>query len=163
VVYETVEDPIHQTPIFLVLVELLEGPFTQAAVRQTVISIGFALLLGASVILVSVMMARSMARPIQRMAVAAQNVENETQFDPESLSDITGLDDELGMLARVFSQMVVALQKREQKLKKEIQKLKIQIDSEKREEEVDKIVNQDFFKDLQSRAKDLRNGRKSKE
>ena len=46
-----------------------------------------------------------------------------------------------------------------QKLKKEVQKLKIEIDETRRKMHVQEIVETDFFKDLQSKAKDMRQRR----
>lgn len=141
------------------MVEVLEGPYTTAALQQTILSLVFALLIGVSLISVSVFIARSMAKPIQRMAEAAQQVENEVDFDPKTLEDISVHPDEIGKLSRVFSDMVVALQAREKKLKKEIVRLKIEIDAQKQEEEIDNIVSQDFFQELQRKAKDFKKDR----
>jgi methyl-accepting chemotaxis protein len=160
VVYEIVPDPIHQTPLFLVLVEVMEGPYQDAARQQAVFSVLIALVLGVVLVAASVVVARSMASPIQRMAEAAERVEAEEVFEPESLDDIAGQGDELGMLARVFSKMVIAVQKRERALKREVHRLRIQIDEKKKQEEVDQIANQEFFQDLQKKAKGFRRNRK---
>jgi HAMP domain-containing protein len=157
--YEIVPDPIHQTPLFLVLVEVMEGPYRQAARLQTLWSILTALLLGVVLVFASVRVARSMASPIQRMAEAAEMVETEQVFTPDSLEDISAQGDELGMLARVFSKMVLAVQKRERALKSEVRRLRIQIDEKKKQAEVDQISSQEFFQDLQKKAKGFKRNR----
>ena len=160
VAYEIVPDPINDTPLFLVLVEVMEGPYQTAARQQTLLSIFSALLLGVFLVAASVFVARSMASPIQRMAEAAQKVENEVPFEPESLEDISAQGDEVGMLSRVFSDMVVALQKRERALKREVRRLRIQIDEKKKQAEGDEISGQEFFQDLQKKAKGFKKNRK---
>jgi HAMP domain-containing protein len=161
--YEIVPDPIHQTPLFLVLVEVLETPYRAAATQQTLVSIFAALVLSVVLVTSSVMVARSMARPIQRMAEAAEMVEAEEPFKPDDLADISAQGDELGMLARVFGKMVVAVQKRERALKREVHQLRIQIDEKKKQEEVDQISSQEFFQDLQKKAKGFKRNRRDGE
>jgi nitrate/nitrite-specific signal transduction histidine kinase len=160
VAYEVVPDPVRQTPLFLVLVEVLEEPYLAAARQQTVWSVLTAIAAGAILVVSSVMVARSMAKPIQRMAEAAQKAEDEVPFEEESLADISEQKDELGMLSRVLSNMIVALQAREKALKREVKRLRIQIDEKKRQEEVDQISSQEFFIDLQKKAKGFRKNRK---
>jgi sensor histidine kinase YesM len=75
----------------------------------TIIS-GFVLSLVAAI--VAVVIARSITHPISKLAVAAQNVEEDLPFEPEDIADVIELGDELGHLARVFSAMVLALRAR---------------------------------------------------
>jgi hypothetical protein len=154
--YEVVPDPVRQTPLFLVLVEVFEEPYLNAARHQILWSGLTALAAGGVLVFSSVMVARSMAKLIQRMAEAAQKAEEELPFEEESLVDISEQKDELGMLSRVLSKMIVALQAREQALKREVKRLRIQIDEKKRQEEVDQISSQEFFIDLQKKAKGFR-------
>jgi hypothetical protein len=64
--------------------------------------------------------------------------------------------DELGHFARVFKKMVIAMQERERQLKEQVQKLSIQIDEVRRQEELDHIVKGEFFQNLQGKAKEMR-------
>lgn len=64
------------------------------------------------VILVALRLAWGIARPIGRLAQAAQDVEEGQPFEPEDIADVTALGDEVGHLARVFSDMVLALRAR---------------------------------------------------
>ncbi|HAX86451.1 MAG TPA: hypothetical protein DCY91_09310 [Cyanobacteria bacterium UBA11370] len=52
---------------------------------------------------------------VQTFTAAAVSVENDT-FEPDSLTQITARDDELGHLARVFTQMVQTIKTREREL-----------------------------------------------
>jgi hypothetical protein len=52
--------------------------------------------------------------------------------------------------------MVAKVQKREQKLLRQVARLRIEIDETKQQSEVAQIVETDFFKQLQSRADNLR-------
>ncbi len=67
----------------------------------------------------------------------------------------------LQQMMESFSSLAVAALEayiREQALRQEIQqlKLRIEIDTEKREQQVVEIVETDFFRDLQSKAKEMR-------
>ena len=61
---------------------------------------------------IAVFLARSITRPISKLALAAQRVEEDQPFEPEDIADVMDLGDELGHLARVFSAMVLALRAR---------------------------------------------------
>ncbi len=54
---------------------------------------------------------------VDKLTQAAATVEQDT-FESESLSDVVDRDDELGQLARVFTQMVKTVKNREQELKR---------------------------------------------
>lgn len=98
---------------------------------------------------------RMIARPILRVAHAAADIEAE-QFQLDSLSPVAERRDELGQLARVFQNMAKQVYVREQKLKKQVQELKIEIDEAKRQKQVNEIVETDFFQDLVGKAQTLR-------
>jgi nitrogen fixation/metabolism regulation signal transduction histidine kinase len=128
---------------------------------QTAVSIAIAILLALALILVSVAVANTVAQPIQKLAAAAQTVEQEEPFEPEAIADVTARGDEVGRLARVFSDMAIAVQERARKLKAEVQQLRIEIDQSKRERQVKEIVEEDFFQDLQARAREMRRQRQN--
>lgn len=54
------------------------------------------------------------------------------------------------------------VQAREQRLQKQVQDLKIEIDESKRQEQVSEIVDSDFFQDLQSKARAIRRQRRDR-
>jgi HAMP domain-containing protein len=101
-------------------------------------------------------------RPIITLTAAAEKIgegDYETDFS-ELISD--RYRDEIDTLAQVFSIMVDKVYQREQTLKQQVARLKIEIDEVKQKEGVQEIVETDFFQQLQSRANFLRAERKSK-
>jgi CHASE3 domain sensor protein len=85
--------------------------------------------------------------------------------DPET-DQIIPFDQNLQQMMESFSSLAVAALEayvREQRLKQEIQQLRIEIDEVKRQREVSKIIEADEFKTLKARAKDLRRRRQAKQ
>jgi methyl-accepting chemotaxis protein len=86
---------------------------------------------------------------------AAQAVESDS-FEPRSLDRVSGRTDALGQLARTFQRMAREVRAREERLRAQVQELRIEIDSVRQAKKVAEITDTDFFKDLRSRAGDLR-------
>lgn len=98
-------------------------------------------------------------RPLITLTAAAERV-GEGDYDVEFKELISERNrDEIDVLASVFSVMVQKVYKREQNLRQQVARLRIEIDQTKKEEEVGQIVDSDFFKHLQSRASNLRSRR----
>ncbi|MGC1308577.1 MAG: cache domain-containing protein [Phormidesmis sp.] len=98
---------------------------------------------------------RLVAKPILTVAKAASDIEAEI-FEVESLSALAGRKDEFGQLARVFQEMARQISVRQQKLKKQVSALKIEIDDVKRQQRVQEVVDSDFFQDLTVKVLTLR-------
>jgi len=109
-----------------------------------------------AVFLAAYFISGAITRSMRAITGAAQTLEQGEPFEPESLAEVTKGTDEVGQLARVFSRMAIQVQAREQKLKQEIQQLRIEIDEKKREKEVKEIVDTEYFRDLKKKAKGLR-------
>jgi HAMP domain-containing protein/CHASE3 domain sensor protein len=80
---------------------------------------------------------------------------------------ITGFDPNLQQMMESFSSLAVAALEayiREQALRKEIQqlRLRIEIDEAKRQQQVSEIVDSESFKDLQSKAQELRERKRAR-
>lgn len=102
---------------------------------------------------------RLIAQPVLDIAKAATKIENETfnlDQDLAPLATITTRQDEIGRLARIFRQMANQVYQREQRMKEQIQAFQIEIDESKRQRQVQEIVETDFFQDLATKAKALR-------
>jgi HAMP domain-containing protein len=100
-------------------------------------------------------------RPIITLTSAAERV-GEGDYDVEFEELISEkYRDEIDVLASVFGIMVQKVYKREQRLRQQVARLRIEIDQTKKQEEVEQIVDSDFFKHLQSRASNLRSQRKA--
>jgi DNA-binding response OmpR family regulator len=89
------------------------------------------------------------------VTAAAAAVEAAT-FDPESLMGVAARTDALGQLARVFQRMASEVYAREQRLKQEVQQLRIEIDHTKTARQVAEIAETDYFKYLEAKADQLR-------
>lgn len=98
---------------------------------------------------------RLIAKPILTVAQAASDLEAET-FEVQGLTQLSIRNDEFGQLARVFQKMARQVAARQQQLKKQVTALKIEIDDVKQQQQVQKIVETDFFQDLTAKAKTLR-------
>ena len=77
-------------------------------------------------------------------------------FDPEALAPVCARDDALGRLARVFRQMADEVRAREDRLRAEVRELRIEIDDARQTRKVAEITQTEYFRDLRSRAGDLR-------
>ncbi len=71
-------------------------------------------------------------------------------------SHVAERDDALGTLARVFARMADEVRAREERLKAEVRELRIEIDEQRQARKVAEITDSDYFKQLRSRAQDLR-------
>ena len=77
-----------------------------------VITLVSGFIVGLIAVLVAIFVARGITRPISKLALAAQRVEKDRSFEPSDIADVMELGDEIGHLARVFSNMVLALRAR---------------------------------------------------
>lgn len=74
-------------------------------------------------------------------------------------ADAAHRDEALSALAAEFVQMAVAVREREENLQRQVDELRIEIDTAKRQRHVDEIVESDYFKSLRSQAASLRQKR----
>jgi hypothetical protein len=106
-------------------------------------------------LLTSVILSRRVTEPVAQITAAAAAIEAET-FEPENLSDVAQRTDELGQLARVFQRMAREVYAREQRLKQQIQELRIEVNEARKAQQVTEITDTEYFQKLQKRAQDLR-------
>jgi two-component system, cell cycle response regulator len=92
---------------------------------------------------------------VGRLTDAAASVEAAT-FEPESLDEVVARTDALGQLARVFQGMAREVRAREERLQRQVQELRIEVDESKRAREVAEITGTDYFRNLQEQARQLR-------
>ncbi|HJZ46350.1 MAG TPA: response regulator [Roseiflexaceae bacterium] len=97
-------------------------------------------------------------RQVERLTEAAALVEAAT-FAPDGLGleSLTTRPDALGRLARVFLRMAREVHVREQRLKQQVQELRIEVDHARQRQQVSKITGTDYFRELRGKAGDLRN------
>jgi len=94
-------------------------------------------------------------RHVALVTDAAAAVETET-FDLNALASVAARTDALGQLARVFARMAREVYSREQRLKQQVQQLRIELDEARQARQVAEITETDYFQQLQARAHDLR-------
>lgn len=123
------------------------------ALAREIIYIGFGV--ATLMLILIVLLARQLAKPILAITTTATKIES-GEFDLTPLEAVKLRLDELGNLARVFENMANKIHAREHQLKQEITELRIEIDQQKKEEEVKEIVESDFFQNLENKAQSLR-------
>jgi CheY-like chemotaxis protein len=92
---------------------------------------------------------------VRRVTEAAVLLE-QGRWDAGSLDGVSARDDALGLLARRFRGMAAEVQAREDRLRREVQELRIEIDEARQARKVAEITETDYFQGLRSRAKELR-------
>ena len=90
-----------------------------------------------------------------RVTAAAAAVEAGT-YTWDALDEVARRTDQLGQLARVFQRMIREVYAREERLKQEVQQLRIEIDQNKTARQVAEITETDYFKDLERKIAKLR-------
>jgi DNA-binding response OmpR family regulator len=78
------------------------------------------------------------------------------RFEPASLSAVEAREDALGQLARTFVRMAGEVRAREERLRRQVEELRIEIDESRQARKVAEITDTDYFRDLRSRAAELR-------
>jgi HAMP domain-containing protein len=103
------------------------------------------------------LLARTLTRPIQKLTVSAERLgEGDYSQDITKARPKAVTRDEIVTLADVFTIMANKVYQREQTLRKQVEALKIEIDESKKAKQVSEIADSDFFKDLQAKARNLR-------
>lgn len=93
---------------------------------------------------------------VARLTAAASAVEAGV-YEPESVDEVAQRNDPLGQLARVFQGMIREVYAREQRLQRQVQELRIEVDHARQARQVSQITGTDYFRQLRSKAQDLRN------
>ncbi len=118
------------------------------------------LFVGGGGIIISLVVAQSITKPIRAIATAAQTLKNDS-FDATILTPYTESQDDMGELAQTFLEMAKEVEHRHQQLQQQLSDLKIEIDQEKRKKAVAEITETDYFQSLRDRAHSLRQKAKS--
>ena len=103
-------------------------------------------------------------QPVQSLAkisekLAANDLQTTQDLDTaetRKLANVVNRQDELGQLGQVFQKMVNEVIARQQRLQQQIRELKIEINQTRKAKDVSEIVETDYFKNLQNKAKDIR-------
>jgi CheY-like chemotaxis protein len=92
---------------------------------------------------------------VARVTAAAAALETGA-FNSSSIDSVAARGDALGQLARVFQAMAHEVRAREERLRQEVQELRIEIDQQRQAERVAEITETDYFQRLRAQAADLR-------
>lgn len=105
----------------------------------------------------------SLTRPIQKLTVSAENLGDGDYSQDMTKYGSTGfLKDEIVRLADVFAIMANKIYQREQSLRRQVENLRIEIDEAKKQKQVSEIADTDFFRELRTKAQDMRERRNKK-
>jgi HAMP domain-containing protein len=110
--FAPVAAPGQDARLFAVVVDLPETSFLGSVDRQRLLGFTIAGIMAVVAVLASLLLARTLSRPISTLASTAGEVAADQPFVPDRIADVTGQGDEVGGLARAFSRMVLALQAR---------------------------------------------------
>jgi methyl-accepting chemotaxis protein len=137
-----------------------EDVFSSARLSLTLVMGIIVAIFALVVIVTNTLLRRMVVRPVEQMARLARRIGADTLSPkaPElaAVERIANRYDELGRTATVFQKMAKEVYAREQKLKDEVLQLNIQIDEQKRTQQVQQITESDYFQDLQRKVKQLR-------
>lgn len=119
-------------------------------------SIGFAVVNAALVV-------QNLSRPLWRLTEAARLMKANKLTSAEAKS-LEQLDEpsaprEIVQLAAVFGHMARVVIQREERLRRQVEQLRIEIDRTKQREQVSEITESDFFQNLAARAHEMRRQR----
>ena len=134
------------------LTDSVRAAIQTGVIRSLLVSVAV-LVFGA---LISFLLSSSITRPLRKLTGAAQVIERGGRFEPERIASLTRARDELAQLARVFSQMAVKVQAREEQLKRQVEELRIQIDEVKKARQVAEITETEYFRHLREHAQEMR-------
>ena len=104
----------------------------------------------------AITLARRLSKPVSALTAAAQALEADEAPDAAQLEKLGRSRDDIGLLTRVFMRMAEQVAIREKKLREQVRAMRVEIDHSKRAESVEALTESDFFKDLQTRAGDMR-------
>ena len=108
------------------------------------------------------LVSRVLTRPLSRLTQAAERIAEGDYAQHLTGPEPAKIDDEISTLTRVFEGMVARVRERVQDLAQKVERLTIEIDESKRQQQVSQIVESDFFQSLQGRADEMRRRKASR-
>ncbi len=128
-------------------------------VRQSILDKVFVafLITYVSLFILVFLISGALTSPIIKLTKIAEAFgEGDYDQDLSQLQSTSRLDDEIVTLANVFAVMAGKVRQREQTLRRQVEALKIEIDESRRTKQVSEIADSDFFRDLQTKARQMR-------
>jgi methyl-accepting chemotaxis protein len=137
----------------------MDYPLTYVAeVQQSLRSTLIPVMIGsyAVLLLLVIVLATSLTRPLKRLTAATQRVaDGEYDLDVQAIVP-NRFPDEMWTLAESFASMAIKVATRERTLTSEVKRLKVEIDHARREQAVKEITESDSFSDLMTKAARMR-------
>lgn len=99
---------------------------------------------------------QTVARPVEALGQVARQVGEGDYTQRFIRPPAARYIDEFDVLAETFNEMVAQVDQREQTLRREVAELRIEINETKRQQNVAEVVDTEFFRELQSKAQQLR-------
>jgi hypothetical protein len=146
------EGSVQVVALVYLLTDSVRAAIQTSVIRSVLVSVAV-IVLGA---FISFLLSRSITQPVRRLTGAARAIERDERFEPERIASLTKARDELAQLARVFSQMAVEVQTREERLKRQVEELRIEIDEVKKAWQVAEITESEYFQNLREHARKMR-------
>jgi adenylate cyclase len=146
------EGSVQVVALVYLLTDSVKAAIQTGIARSVVVSIAVIVFCA----FISFLLSRSITKPVRKLTGAARAIEREERFEPERIASVTKARDELAQLARVFSQMAVEVQAREDRLKRQVEELRIEIDEVKKAWHVAEITETEYFQHLQEHARKMR-------
>jgi hypothetical protein len=118
----------------------------------------FLVVFSLSVLLLNRLLNRNVVQPVGLLAALSNKIARgeAEENDANALNPLARQTDELGQLARVFRRMALEVYAREQRLRQQLQELRIEIDESRRERQVAEVVETEYFQQLQEKARAFR-------
>ncbi|MCC5668503.1 HAMP domain-containing protein [Nostoc sp. CHAB 5784] len=138
-----------------------KAEFTAPLNRLIWLNSSSVVIVGGITAIIALLLGLNISRPIHALTVAAQALEDD-DFDShvlelrESLAQLGHTQDDVGQLVRIFLEMAEEVRMRDQKLKMQVQELRIEIDETKRATHVAEITENEHFQELQKKIQKLK-------
>jgi len=120
----------------------------------------FAVIMVAVILLINFLLRRMVVRPVQQMGTLAGKISADTvssaDVEQGDLIRLAARKDEIGQSISLFQRMAREVAAREKQLRQQVERLKIEVDETKKSQQVKEITESDYFKELQTKVRDLR-------
>lgn len=103
-------------------------------------------------VIFAVVLSRLIHKPVRQLLQGVQQIAEDRRADEVHVRSF----EEFDQLAQAFNEMAAKVWERERKLKARMAEMRIEIDSQRRQQQIDSIVETDFFKRLEANARQLR-------
>ncbi len=138
-----------------------KAEFTAPLNRLIWLNSSSVLIVGVITAIIALLLGLSISRPIHALTAAAQALEDD-DFDSHvlelhhNLAQLADTQDDIAQLIRVFLEMAEEVRMRDQRLKMQVEELRIEIDETKRANHVAEITENEHFQQLQQKIQKIR-------